>query len=230
MLNIKIGNHTLYNGDCLEILKEIPDNSIDLVLTDPPYGIDYQSSMSKRNGFQKILNDKEPFIDFIKEIPRVLKNDGCMFIFTRWDVQNDFIVEMEKNNLKVKNIIIWDKVMHSMGDLFTAYGSRYESILFHSEKNFRFVNKRPADIIKQKRVDAKLLVHPNEKPVELLKTLLLQTTNENDTVLDCFMGSGTTGVACEKLKRKFIGIEIDEKYYKIAQDRIKKEYNQIKLF
>lgn len=87
----------IYNMDCLKGLEMIPDKSIDLVITDPPYGIDYQSNHRvKSEGFKKILNDKKPFIDFILHLPRILKDDGACFIFTRWDVQQAFIDEMDR--------------------------------------------------------------------------------------------------------------------------------------
>lgn len=168
----------LLKGDCLELLRQLPDNSVDLVLTDPPYGIDYQSARrTDRSQWKpKILNDKKPFLAFIPELRRVLKPTGCAMIFTRWDVQQAFIDEMERSGLRVRSVLIWDKLAHSMGDLKRAYGSRYESILFHSGDGFRFPGKRPQDVIACPRVAPNKLVHPNEKPVELLETLISQVT------------------------------------------------------
>ena len=132
-------------GDCLELLKDIPDGSVDMVLTDPPYGIDYQSQWKKNKSewMPKIKNDKRPFIDFIPLIKRVLTPTGCVMVFTRWDVQQKFIDEMNGNGLKVKNVLIWDKEIHGMGDLKHSFASRYESIIFSSEKGFLFNGKRP---------------------------------------------------------------------------------------
>lgn len=214
----------LFNGDCLEVMdKLIADGiKVDAVITDPPYGIDYQSSWrtdrSKR--LPKILNDKKPFVEFISKLKDILKPCFSLHIFTRWDIQQKFIDELEKYGFKCKNVLIWDKKIHGMGDLKTAYGSRYESILFSSSKDFRFINKRPTDIIECCRVPAMSLIHPNEKPVSLIETLINQCIDTNGPVLDLFMGSGTTGVACKKLNRNFIGIELDKKYFNIAQRRI----------
>lgn len=141
-------------------------------------------------------------------------------IFTRWDVQQVFIDELIKHGLKPKNIIIWDKVAHGMGDLKRSFGSRYESIIFVAKPDFRFIGKRPTDIIRQTRVAANKLLHPNEKPVNLLTELIDKCTKTGSTILDCFMGSGSTGVACVNTNRKFIGIELDERYFEIAQKRI----------
>lgn len=212
----------LQHGDCLELMKDIPDGSVGLVLTDPPYGIDYQSQRKKDKAqwMPKILNDKKPFVEFIQGLKRIVSQNGAVMVFTRWDVQQLFIDEMTANGMKPKNIIIWDKKIHGMGDLRRAYGSKYESIIFWANDEFRFNGKRPTDIISECRVLPKDLLHPNEKPIKLLEILIEQTTKESDTVLDCFMGSGSTGVACINTNRNFIGMELDERYFNVAQNRI----------
>lgn len=212
----------LLQGDCLDLIGRIPDQSIDLVLTDPPYGINYQSSHTKNKTkrFTKILNDHTPFWYFIPFLKRVLRPTGSVMIFTRWDVQQIFIDKMIEYEMKPKNILIWDKIMHGMGDLKQSYGSRYESIIFWPNKDFRFLEKRPSDILTCKKVPPKQLQHPNEKPVKLLAELIRQTTPPDGTVLDCFMGSGSTGVACVETNRNFWGIELDNNYYHISQKRI----------
>lgn len=217
---------TLHHGDCLEILQTLPDNSVDMVLTDPPYGINFQSNGgNKRARFEKILNDKMPFVEFIQQLPRVLKSTGCAMIFTRWDVQQVFIDELIKRGLKPKNIVIWDKMVHGKGDLKRAFGSRYESIIFVANNEFRFNGKRPTDIVQCMKINPQHLIHPNQKPVALLENLIEKCTKENQTVLDCFMGSGSTGIACFNTNRKFIGIELDKKYFELSQSRI----NECKL-
>jgi site-specific DNA-methyltransferase (adenine-specific) len=168
----------LFQGDCLELLKNVPAHSVDTVLTDPPYGIDFQSmrKTDKAKRFPKIQNDKSPFTDFIPHLKRVLKDTGCVLIFSRWDVQQKFIEIMNENELQVKNVLIWDKKVHGMGDLKRSFGSRYESIIFHSEKNFCFPGKRPQDIFQENRVPPNKLTHPNEKPVGLLEKIINCTT------------------------------------------------------
>ena len=212
----------LLNGDCLELLKDIPDGSVDIVLTDPPYGIDYQSTMKKDKSqrMPKIQNDKIPFVQFIPMLKRLLRPEGCVMVFTRWDVQQKFIDEMNESGLTVKNVLIWDKVQHGMGDLKRAFASRYESILFHSENEFSFQGKRPQDIIRFARVPACKLLHPNQKPVDLLENLISKCTRVGGTVLDPCMGSGSTGVASVNTGRKFIGMELDPGYFEVAKQRI----------
>lgn len=214
----------LYQGDCLELMKNIPNNSVDLLLTDPPYGIDYQSMhrKDKTKRMPKVLNDKKPFTDFIPLIKSKIAKTGGILSFTRWDVQQIFIDEFIRNGLKPKNVLIWDKKSNGMGNLKKAFGSRYESIIWIPNDDFKFKSGRPQDLILVPRVPPCKLIHPNEKPVELLEFLIEKTTSQNATVLDCFMGSGSTGVACINTNRNFIGMELDERYYKIAENRIDK--------
>lgn len=212
----------LLQGDCLELMKAIPDGSVDMVLADPPYGIDYQSQRKKNKADwkPKIIGDKEPSVDFIPFLKRTLRPSSCVMIFTRWDVQQKFIDAMEQAGLHVKSVLIWDKQIHGMGDLKRAYASRYESILFHSEDNFSFNGKRPQDLISVRRILPQNMMHPNEKPVELLETLINQCTRGGGTVLDPFMGSGSTGVAAANTGRSFIGMELDPGYFETACKRI----------
>lgn len=221
----------IYCGDCLDLMNGIEDNSIDTCITDLPYGIDFQSNWnSKVKHFDKIANDKKPFVDFIKLLPGILKPTSAVYLFTRWDVQQPVIDELENYGIRVKNVLIWDKMNHSMGDLKSAYGNRYESIVFAANKDFRFQEKRPIDIIQCPRVPAEKLYHPNEKPLPLLQRLILDSTPKDGIVLDCTCGSGSTLVAAIKEKRRYIGIELDINYYTIACKRVLAEKRQLTLF
>lgn len=221
--------NNIYNMDCLVGLQMLPDKCIDTVITDLPYGIDYQSN-HRVDKFPKIANDKKPFVEFIKHIPRVLKDTGAVYLFTRWDVQQPVIDEMEDCGLDVKNVIIWDKGNHTAGDLKRSYGYIYESIVFHSAKDFEFQDKRPIDIIHCMRVSADKMVHPNEKPVTLLRRLILDSTPPYGVVLDATMGSGTTMLAAIKEKRQYVGFELDKHYYDVAKKRIDNENSILTLF
>ena len=219
---MKTSDITLLHGDCLELMRDIPDGSVDLVLCDPPYGIDYQSmrrkDKAKRN--PKIAGDGKPFLFAIPQLKALVRKSGGVLTFTRWDVQQAFIDSMQQNGMPVKSIIIWDKVGHGMGDLRRAFGSRYESILWSPMADFHFSGKRPTDIIRCPRVGTNQLMHPNQKPVELLEELIRMTTQPRGTVIDYCMGSGSTGVACVNTGRRFIGIELDDHYFETAQQRI----------
>ena len=198
------GSVTIYHGDCRLILPQLP--KVDLVLTDPPYGIDYQSA--RRIDWQrkeKITGDSEfPLwlFDFVH--PRI-----ALFVWCRWDVLPILP--------KPKSFIVWDKCNHSMGDLEHEYGRQWEGIAFYPQAEHSFV-KRPVDIIRWPRIPPERLQHPNEKPIEVSKQLMI--AHEGDLILDPFMGSGTTLRAAKDLGRKAIGIEIEEKYCEIAARRM----------
>lgn len=219
-------------GDCLEVMKGIPDKSVDLVLTDPPYGIDFQSAwrIDKTQWKPKIANDKKPFTDWLQDAYRITKDGGALLCFCRWDVQEDFMQAIGRAGYKVKSQIIWDKVIHGMGDLGAQFSPQHEVILFATKGKFIFPYMRPPSILRFKRVDAEKLIHPNEKPIELMEYLISVTTKPNDVVADFFVGSGVTIDAAQSLGRNYIGTELDENYYEIARRRVEQAQAQQCLF
>lgn len=211
---------TLWHGDCLELMKNIPDGSVDLVLTDPPYGMAFKSNHRKEK-YNEIQNDKslEWLEKYISECYRVLKNNSAIYCFCSWHNVDVFKQAIEKK-FKVKNILILEKNNTSMGDLKGSYAPKYEMIIF-AHKGRKLLNGfRYADIIKARRTGNKN--HPTEKPVDLLETFIKNSSDENAVVFDGFMGSGSCGVACVNTNRRFIGIELDEGYFNIAKERIGK--------
>lgn len=222
----------LYHGDCLEEIRKIPDKSVDLVLTDPPYGIDFQSSWIKDKGRRKakIENDKKPFTEFVKELPRVVKDTGAVVVFSRWDVQQAFIDEMERCGMKPKGVLIWDKGGGGMGDLKRAWALDYETAIYWTADRFEFQHGRPgSSVIKSAKVPPEQLTHPNEKPVDLLRFIISEMCVRGGTVMDCFMGSGSCGEAAKKSGRRFVGIELDNKYFEMARRRIEEQREQIDM-
>lgn len=212
----------LLHGDCLKLLYDVPDNSVDLVLTDPPYGMDYQSSwkIDKTKWKSKIENDKFPFIWWIKHAADKLKDGGCLICFCRFDSWNDFSRACELSGLEVKAELVWDKLNHGTGDLTGTPGFRHEIAVFATKGRFIFHGKRPQSLFAFNRVDPNKHLHPNEKPVDLMKFLVEHYCPPDKTVLDCFMGVSPVGVACKLLGRNYIGMELDEKYFNIAKERI----------
>ena len=210
------------HGDCLDVMGEIPAGSIDMILCDPPYGIDYQSAWrtDKTLWKPKVANDKEPFTAWIPEAYRVLKTGGCLACFTRYDVEEVFRSEMRKAGFKDKAQVIWNKVIHGMGDLRGDFAPCHENVIFAVKGRFILPGKRPKSIVSVQRVTADKLAHPNEKPVELMSYFVEHLSKENETVLDCFAGVGATGIACKNLKRNFILIEKDAGYCEIIKTRL----------
>jgi len=222
----------IIQGDCLEVMRGFDDNRFDLCLCDPPYGIDFQSAWrtEKSQWKPKIANDKKPFTKWIYEAFRVLKDSGRLLCFYRWDVQDEFVDTMKAIGFDVKSQIVWDKISHGMGDLKGEFAPQHESILYATKGRYEFHGKRPTSIIQCMRVMPDKLVHPNEKPVPLLRKLVRSVSTKNDTILDCFGGSGATAIACCYEERDCTLIEISEDYCNIARKRVQEEHDKMGLF
>lgn len=217
----------LFNEDCFDTFKRIEDNSVDLVLTDPPYGMSFQSGRRKEK-HEKILNDDnlEWLPEWCKEIKRVSKEDSHLYIFCSWHKIDVFKIELEKY-FKIKNILIWEKNNHGSGDLFGDYAPQYEMCIFiNNGKNLN--NGRHSNIIRAKRTNNEN--HPTQKPVNLMEFLILKSTKQNDLVLDTFGGSFSTAKACHNTKRRFIGCEIKKEYFDSSVKSLQSLCNQQTLF
>ena len=203
------------NIDCIEALKYLEDESIDCIITDPPYGIEYYSGYYKGiNPHSPIINDDKFFFP-IDELWRVLKPTGCIFCF--------FSHKVPLVDSRVRNVIIWVKNNWSAGDLEGDFGNQYECIAFMPKPDFVLKSKRFSNVWEFDRLPADRLKHPTQKPEPLIRRLIESATQEGDIVLDPFLGSGTTAVCCKQLKRKCVGMEIDEKHYRTCQERLQQE-------
>jgi site-specific DNA-methyltransferase (adenine-specific) len=120
----------------------------------------------------------------------------------------------------VKSVIVWDRMVHGMGDLKAAFAPRHDTCIFAVKGSYAFPDSRPVDVIQCQRLDGNKLTHPNEKPVELMRRLIEATTKPNDLILDPFAGSGTTLVAALQSGRRYMGVEISPEHYQTAQRRI----------
>ena len=225
----------LYNGDCLELMKNIPDGSVDLVLTDPPYVIETKGGgICGKYGLVKQF--KENHLDEMKngfdtqvldEICRVLKKINVYFFCSQKQIMPllDYFVKEKKCNW---NLLCWHKT-----NPVPACGNKYltdtEYILFFREKGVKvygeFDTKFTYYVTPSNQKDKKKYGHPTIKPIEILQNLIVNSSIENGSVLDCFMGSGSTGVACINTNRNFIGIELDKGYFDIAKRRINEAQN-----
>lgn len=221
----------LWQGDCLELMKNIPDGSVDLVLTDPPYLCDYSRHDSKSRFSKKIANDEnnsanEGMIErYLQECFRIMKDNTAIYCFCNYKKIDFFKQQIEKAGFNLKNIIIWDKQRNGMGDLSTTFAYSYEFIIFASKGQPKIRGKRISDVWQFARVKPKEQTHQNQKPIDLLKQAIEKSSDEGAVVFDGFMGSGSTGVACVNTNRHFIGIELDEGYFNIAKKRIEEAYD-----
>lgn len=214
----------IYNMDCLEGMKKIDDGTVDLIVTDPPYLINYRTGRrkDKEHRFGRVIlgdDDKELIKRYIEQCYRVLKNDSAMYMFCSMDKVDFFKQELEKH-FKIKNMIIWVKNNHTAGDLKAQFGKKYEIIFLVNKGRKKFNGKRITDVWEFDRVSGKSQIHQNQKPVELIEFCIEKHSNEGNLILDGFMGSGTTAIACLNTNRNFIGFELDEGYYEAAIKRI----------
>lgn len=209
-----------FRGDCLDIMKNIPDNSIDLLLTDPPYGINLTPQREKgKFKNTKVENDDNlNWLDeYINDIYRLSKNIIC--VFCGWQNIDKFKIAIEKK-FTIKNILIWNKDWFGMGN---NYRPNYEMIILACKTNFTTPSKNKSNILTYRRLSPQKMKHSCEKPIPLLEDLIIELSIENSIILDPFMGSGSACVACKNTNRRYIGIELDDKYFDIACDRLKGE-------
>lgn len=243
-----MNNIILYNGDCLELMKNISDNSIDCIICDLPYGI---TSCS----WDIII----PFDKLWEQYNRIIKNNGAIVLFG----QEPFSSLVRCSNLKdYKYDIYWEKErLTNINQVKRRVGKTVETISVFYKKQCTYnpqmvkydgkprtnkvkngtlgkltdTNEKkvfeyhdtgyryPTQVWRFKRDCLKSNLHPTQKPLALVEELVKTFTNERDLVLDNCMGSGTTGVACKHLERSFIGIEINQDYFNVAKDRIENE-------
>jgi len=223
-------NH-IYNGDCIVGMQSLPDKGIDLVVTDPPYLMGYKTNRRKdklHRSCKEIHGDKgargrELIESYVKECYRVLKDDSAMYMFCNSNQIEFFVGTVKKAGFKLKNIIVWVKDEHTSGDLKAAFGCQYEFILLLNKGRKFLKGHRITDVWKFDRVFWRRKLHQNQKPLALLEQCIKYHSDEGDVVLDGFMGSGSTAVAARKMRRNFIGWEIDKEYYDVAIERLQAE-------
>lgn len=215
--------NTIYNEDCLEGIRRIPSRAIQTVICDPPY-----SCGMTHNGVRGTFGDlnltRPFFTEIFKEIARVLTDTGCVYWFCDWRTY-PFYFPLFDSMIGADNLLVWDKIP---GRVAKRYWSNSELIIFHAGHDLSPAGTM-RNVQKFNIVDSTKREHPTQKPVELIARLITDSTAEGDTVLDCFMGSGTTAVAAIRTGRQFVGFEIDENYHAIALRRIGQEKQQLKL-
>ena len=244
-------SYKIYQGDCLELMKNIKDKSIDCIICDLPYGV------TSKNKWDTII----PYEPLWKEYKRIIKDNGPIILFG----QDKFTAKTMLSNEKMHRYnLIWNKVLtsgflnagrmplrehedimifykklptynpqftegkplHGMGEKFKKVKNNNNNYNDFNSCNNPSANregdtkKYPKSILTFPRPASSKMLHPTEKPVELLEYLIKTYSNENDVILDNCMGSGSTGVAALNTNRRFIGIELDEKYFNIAKDRL----------
>jgi len=228
----EIGEHRLLCGDSTDsdqVAKLMNGQKADMVFTDPPYGMAYESNAwdSKKSEVKQkrtdtqILNDENTNVgqDALNLIPLFLENNRHFYIWCRWDCFNDF-KEVCQNIGKIKSVVVWDKGGPGLGDLKGSYGDSEWAIFGMIGR--RELKERQNGVWQVNRMKGLQMQHPTQKPLEICERGINNSTNENELILDLFLGSGSTMVASHQLKRKCYGIELDPKYCQVIVDRMKK--------
>lgn len=204
------------NGDCLELIKAVADDSVDLVLTDPPYG---DNEGYGRNG-KEILNNEDESINYriLPELYRVLKEGGVCYLFTNWKFTGA-IQEWVKINTKFTCRMQLVIVKNNFG---MGYGFRnqYELCLVFEKGKVEYERADVSNVLKMEHIHHDDKSHPHEKGIQLLELLIDHASKRGDLVLDCFAGSGSTLIAAKNTGRNYLGFELDPKYFKYASERI----------
>ena len=239
---VVIGDATLYLGDSLDIVPTL--ESIDAVITDPPYcsGARTSADIVGRKGMSRrgqrwaaapLANDRMTVTGFTWLIRQILRNayailpeGGSFLSFIDWRQYPTLYGVIESVNFRVQGLIVWDKIDMALGN---GFRNQHEFIIHASKGVPAIIDRGTPNVLSVKRISSSEL-HPTEKPVVLLERLVGVIAAGNGIVLDPFMGSGTTGIASLRTGRKFIGVEVDPKYFEIACRRIEEAQRQRQLF
>lgn len=228
-------------GDCLEVMKTLPDGSVDAVVTDPPYcsGAHEAAKRAKRSAKTPESVKERPIIHsdsmgtlgfdwvtrrWLLEARRVTAGGGHLVCFTDWRMLPPLATIVEAAGWRWNNVIVWDKGYAGLGAGFRA---QHEFVIVASNGAPKWHSWDFGNVLRATRLTA--TEHPHQKPIELFEPIFRTCVDNSASVLDPFMGSGTTGVACVQTGRNFIGIEIDPGYFEIAKKRIEDAQLQMRM-
>ena len=248
-----IKKNSILHGDSLELLKQIPDKSIDLVFADPPYNLQLKDTLYRpdQTTVEAVTNDWDKFDTYqaydnfsllwLKESKRVLRDGGALWVIGSYHNILRLGTSIQNLGYWILNDIIWHKTNPMPNFRGTRFTNAHETLLWctttrKAKYTFNYQNLKELNEGKQMRSDWHIPIcagkerlresnnqrsHPTQKPEALLYRILVSSTNKGDTVLDPFLGSGTTAVMAKKLQRNFIGFEQDKEYIKLAKKRLK---------
>ena len=231
----------IYNEDCLVGMKAIPDKSIDLIVTDPPYKLTARGNCGTMSGYwtnditkkgKVFENNNVEIEDYLGEFYRILKDTSHCYIMCNNLNLPHFFEVISKSNFNFVKLLVWDKCTKICG---TYYMGQVEHIFLLRKGGNKPINDcGTSDLLSFPNKKYKAYnggnIHDSQKPVGLFQTMIENSSKQGEIVLDPFMGSGTTALACIRANRHFIGFELDKKYFDISMQRIKQEQSQLKLF
>ena len=231
---VEDGRYKLYQGDCLEVMDELISLGIkfDAIITDPPYNISRDNNFHTmgRAGIDFGEWDKNfDLTSWIKSCDPLLKKGGNIVIFNDWKNMSHIVDALEKNGFEIKDLIRWKKTNPMPRNRDRRFVVDYEVAVWAVKKGGKWTFNRLSDTYERPEIICGITSkreksnggHPTQKPIEVMEWLIDRLTDEDDLVLDPFMGSGSTGVAALNTNRRFVGIELDEDYFNIAVERLK---------
>lgn len=225
----------IYHLDCREGVALIPDNSVDVLLTDPPFGIAFQSNSSVtpegKQWAKPIANDDDLTValDLFEEavvplLQHKAKDNFDAYIFTKWSVLPPWMELIQSlPDLELKMLIVWDKMEPGMGDLEQGWGCGHEMILYARRGRLPKRGSRRGAVVRHEKTPPAHGIHPTEKPVGLLKRLLGASAGPGATVVDLFSGSGSTSVASKELGMNSYAFEVDDDHFKNSTERLSQD-------
>ena len=227
--------YKLYNGDCLEVMDKLIEEGVkvDCILTDPPYMIARKNNFHTmgRKGIDFGEWDKDvDLFSWLDRIPKLLSKNGSVVIFNDWKNLGDIARYCESLGLEIKDLLRWEKTNPMPRNRDRRYITDYECAIWLVNKKSKWVFNRLDEKYQRPKFEYPVVsgnektMHTTQKPVKLMEEIIRVHTKKDNTILDCFMGSGSTGVACANTNRKFIGIELDNNYFDIASKRIEEAY------
>ena len=227
----------IHNMDCIEGMNQMEERSVDLIITDPPYDVNYMGKVAALKDMGKgtkkhtidSVDGKFPNIDWKAmcwRMRRALKMDSHLYMFLSETLLFKLYPIMNDMAFKFQQLLIWAKNRPTFD---MTYGLRYkykhEIIAFYTIGNKKLIKRKRQYTLFNHDImgDQRHYIHPTQKPIEIIRELILNSTKEGDLVMDPFMGSGTTAMACKELNRNFIGFEISPEYCRISNERLNQE-------
>ncbi len=245
---VQIGDCTLYLGDCLEVLSELPDNSADAIVTDPPYcsgaATEAHKGAATHQGLRTETIKNQRFTWFAADnmttsglvwlmrslsvaSARIVVDSGSLLAFCDWRMSINLAPAMESAGWRLRNLCIWNKGSFGLG---TGFRPQHEMIIHLTKRAPVFHHQGYGNVLDCRRTARAEQEHPTEKPTALMKALIEVAAPRGGVVVDPFMGSGSTGVAAVSIGRKFIGVEVDPANFAIACKRIRAAYESPTMF
>jgi len=226
-VDVKVDSSSIVRGDCLNIMKTMKSGMIDLIVTDPPYGVDIGGVTEAKPGssWDKVYGDDAyKIMDMcnraFKECFRLIKDDRHMYVFFGMRFYKEIYKSLIEAGFVVSEIpIIWSKGSPSTPGKGRNWGYSYEPC-FYCQKGKRVLNTYLSDVLEIKRVPANQKIHPTEKPTALLRKLIEISSHPGEVVFDPFSGSGAVVAAAYESNRKGMGVELDKSYWQAATERI----------